>query len=76
MNCSKLIGDRSRFYLHCSTPSSSRNGVTSGACIVDYSSLPDHLQAPAFHHKNKGRHTSPSRGRARKALSGEMHELF
>lgn len=76
MNCSKLIVDRSRFYLHCSTPSSSRNGVTSGACSVDYSSLPDHLQAPAFHHKNKGQHTSASRGRAREVVPGGMHELF
>lgn len=32
MNCSKLIGDRSRFYLHCLSSSTSLSGDTYDAC--------------------------------------------
>ena len=72
MNCSKLIGDRSRFYLHCLTPSSSRFGVTSGACSVAcFSTNSEAPQAPLFNMKHWWRYISLARARARAVLPGK-----
>ena len=72
MNCSKLIGDRSRFYLHCLTPSSSRFGVTSGACSVAcFSTNSEAPQAPLFNMKHATKHISLARARARAVFPGK-----
>ena len=72
MNCSKLIGDRSRFYLHCLTPSSSRFGVTSGACSVAcFSTNSEAPQAPLFNMKHATKHISLARAHARAVFPGK-----
>ena len=72
MNCSNLIGDRSRFYLHCLAPSSSRIGVTSGACKSFFFSIRSNiLQAPLFLIKQGLRRISLARARARAVFPGK-----
>ena len=72
MNCSNLIGDRSRFYLHCLTPSPSRNGVNSGACKSFFFSIRSNiLQAPLFTMKHWWRYISLARAHARAVLPGK-----
>ncbi len=72
MKCSKLISDRSRFYLHCLTPSPSRNGVNFGACnSFFFSNRSNILQAPLFTMKHWQKHISLARARARSRIPGE-----
>ena len=73
MNCSKLIGDRSRFYLHCLTPSSSRFGVTSGACSVAcFSTNSEAPQAPLFYYETRNETHQPRACAREGSFSGEM----
>ena len=77
INCSKHIGDRSRFYhLHCLSPSSSLSGDILGACSVAcFPTNSEAPQAPLFFIKHCATYIALARARARRSVTQVIHVI-